>query len=385
MSRPYLLFLCLAICLPAAAQNAGQDQKKIEQNQEQLDRVRGRIQALQSKLERSRSRKDTLQEELLDAEKQIVTSHKQLAVMERQIKAQQEQVVSTQAKRADAQQRLKEQHDALGRQLRTAYLIGERGQIKLLLNQQDTQKLGRVLTYYDFINRSRTVRIQGIAEQMDLLQAIEDKIRLQLDELTGLKTQQQETLVTLEAKRKDRQRALGKLQQRIDDEFEELKNLQANEKHTQELLQSLSDVLADIPLVMGDAKPFPQMRGKLPWPLRGPVLANYGAPKVGGKLTWNGLWLAADSGAPVRAVARGRVAYVGWLHRYGLIVILEHDGGYFSLYGHNDHVTRGEGEWINPGEVIGAAGSTGGYEQSGVYFEIRKGSNAINPNDWLVN
>lgn len=381
MSRPCLLLLCLVLSLPAAAQ----DQKQIDQNQEELARVRGRIEAVQGKLKRDRGRKDSLQEELQTAERRIAQAQKELAVLDSQIARQQNQMRSTQDERARTEDILKTQRAALGRQLRTAYLIGERGQIKLLLNQQDTQKLGRVLTYYDFLNRSRMLRIQGIATQLDILRNVDEKLRAQLDELTGLKTQQQETLGGLESRRKEREVAMRKLQERIADEFEELKDLRANEKNVQELLISLRDVLADIPVNLGDAKPFPQMRGKLPWPLRGPVLAKFGEGKVGGKLSWNGLWLSASSGSPVRAVARGRVAYIGWLQRYGLIVILEHDGGYFSLYGHTDRVTRTEGEWINPGEVIATAGSTGGYEQSGVYFEIRKGSDPINPGDWLGN
>ena len=377
-----LLLLGVALSLPTTA---AEPPKTAEQAQAELERVRVRIKAVQTKLQQDRSRKSALEQAVEEAEQAIAQAKKDLSDLERQTLRQQEQLRATQQERARAQAQLDEQRRALGRQLRTAYLIGERGQIKLLLNQENTQKLGRVLTYYDFLNRSRLVRIEGIAAQLDVLHGVDERLRAQLDELTGLKTRQQETLAELETRHGKREAAMRRLQERIADEFEELKLLQANEKQVQALLVSLRDVLADIPVQLGDAKPFPQMRGKLPWPLRGDLLAQYGAPKAGGKLSWNGLWVAATAGAPVRAVARGRVAYVGWLHRYGLIVILEHDGGYFSLYGHAERVTRGEGEWINPGEVIATAGNTGGYQQNGVYFEIRKGSDAINPRDWLAN
>ena len=377
-----LLLLGLALAVPAPSPAADPPQTA-EQAQAELERVRARLKAVQSKLRQDRNRHSALEQEIEEAEQAIAHSRKELSGLEIGITRQQEQMRVTQEQRVRAQGVLAEQRRALGRQLRTAYLIGERGQIKLLLNQENTQQLGRVLTYYDFLNRSRLLRIETITAQLDVLNGVDEKLRTQLDELTSLKTQQQETLAGLQERHGRRQAAMQKLQERISDEFEEAKLLQANEKRVQQVLASLRDVLADIPVRLGDAKPFPQMRGKLPWPLRGQLLASYGAPKAGGKLSWNGLWVAADTGVPVRAVARGRMAYVGWLHRYGLIAILEHDGGYFSLYGHTERVTRTEGEWINPGEVIATAGNTGGYQQSGLYFEIRKGSDAINPRDWL--
>lgn len=379
MRALYLLPLCLALALPAAAQDA----KKVDQGQQDLARVRTRIQAVQSKLDSNRGKKDQLQDELLASEKEILKIRKDLAGLEGQVAQQQEQVEASRARRARIEAVRAEQTAALGRQLRTAYLIGERGQVKLLLNQHEAQKLGRVLTYYDYLNRSRTQRISVIEQQLDSLRQMDEKLRSQLDELTGLKTQQQEALSGLEDRRKKRQVAIAKLQERISDEVEELRDLRANETRLKDLLVSLRDVLADIPVNLGEAKPFPQMRGKLPWPLRGNLLADYGSAKAGGKFAWNGIWVAANEGDPVRAVARGRVVYVGWMQRYGLIVILEHDGGYFSLYGHAERATRTEGEWINPGEVIATAGNTGGYDQSGLYFEIRKGSDPINPKEWL--
>ena len=85
----------------------------------------------------------------------------------------------------------------------------------------------------------------------------------------------------------------------------------------------------------------------------------------------------------MHASARGRVAYVGWLSSYGLIVVLQHDKGYFTLYGHNSAVSRTAGEWVSAGDVIAQAGNTGGYERTGLYFEVRKGTEPMDPKDWL--
>src|SRR3546814_5696902 len=66
--------------------------------------------------------------------------------------------------------------------------------------------------------------------------------------------------------------------------------------------------------------------------------AQYGEAKAGGRLRWNGHWIAAREGAPIQAVAQGRIVYVGWMHRYGLIVLIEHDGGYFRSEEHTSEL-----------------------------------------------
>ena len=78
------------------------------------------------------------------------------------------------------------------------------------------------------------------------------------------------------------------------------------------------------------------------------------------------------------------MVYVGWLHRYGLIVLVEHDGGYYSLYGHAQTATVKVGDMLRAGQVLARAGDTGGHEQPGVYFELRKGTQAIDPRQWLA-
>ena len=77
------------------------------------------------------------------------------------------------------------------------------------------------------------------------------------------------------------------------------------------------------------------------------------------------------------------MAYTGWMHRYGLIAVLEHEGGYYSLYGHNKSVAVGVGDWVQPGDVLASVGATGGHDKNGLYFELRKGTDPINPAPWL--
>lgn len=320
--------------------------------------------------------------QLEDAERRFTALTSELAALRKQIAGQAALRRRTELQRRQAEAALNEQRAILARQVRAAYVIGQRGQAKLVLNQDKGAQLSRVMTYYDYLNRARAERIGRILEQARRLEELAARVRQQTAELEATRGRHQGTLTALEAVRDERQEMVRMLGERIAGEEGELQQLRADERELSRLIKELGTALRDIPANLG-AKPFAKLKGRLPWPVRGKLLARYGDPKVGGRLRWNGLWIAGSEGEPVRAVARGRVAYVGWMHAYGLIVVLEHEGGYYSLYGHNQTVAVSIGDWVQSGDLLATVGATGGHQKTGLYFELRKGTEAVNPRLWF--
>lgn len=348
----------------------------------QLDKLRSRMQALRQTLEQDRGTQDELRRELQASEQRLVNILADLKALRRRIAEQTAQLRKTASARAEAEAVLRRNRSILARQVRAAYVIGQRGQTKLVLNQDGSQRLSRIVTYYDYLNRARVSRISNILGQVTALEALEQKLKTETLALEATRNRQQGTLTALEAARAERSGMLKALAARIKGGEGELAQLRSDERELLRLLEELRSVLADIPAKMG-SRPFTALKGRLPWPLKGRLLARFGNPKAGGQLKWNGLWIAGNEGDAVKAVARGRVAYVGWMHRYGLIAVLEHEGGYYSLYGHNQSVAVTVGDWVKPGDVIAGVGATGGHTKPGLYFELRKGTDAINPRPWL--
>ena len=97
----------------------------------------------------------------------------------------------------------------------------------------------------------------------------------------------------------------------------------------------------------------------------------------------NGVEYQAPHGAPVRAVANGRVRFADWFRGFGRLVILDHGDGYFSVSGHLSEMAVEVGDLVGPGDVIGAVGDTGSLSGPRLYFEIRHGSVPLDPRDWL--
>lgn len=127
---------------------------------------------------------------------------------------------------------------------------------------------------------------------------------------------------------------------------------------------------------------FASLRGKLRAPVSGKLAARFGAKRGSGP-SWKGMFIKADEGAEVRAVAGGRVVFAKWMRGFGNLILVDHGNEYLSIYGNNQALLKREGDAVKGGEAIASAGNTGGNEESGLYFEIRHKGAPIDPAGWV--
>lgn len=378
-----MLLLC-ALLLVGAGHNvlAQESPAQIKQKQEDLKSLRDKIKTIESGLSKVKEDQSSLSKALEASEQEINKLNTALREVDKEINAQEKEAETFKGKRDDIQVSLSEQLKLLGLQVRSSYVSGRQQKVKMLLNQEDPAVLGRMLAYYEYLANARTDRIDGIQNELIELIELEAALQKELDRLRTLRAERESQLAQLESKREERNKQLGALETAIKNSGKELGQLRQQEGALESLIQALKENL-DIPAEFRNAKPFGSSKRKLPWPARGRILARYGQRKHGTSLTWNGIWIGTKAGTPVRAVSNGRVVYVGWLHRYGLIVVMEHPGGYYSLYGHNQETMVSVGDSLKAGQIISRAGDSGGHRNPGVYFEIRKGKSPVNPISWL--
>lgn len=383
-----LLSLLAAVLLPGLmwplATSAAETQSQIKSKSADLARIKSKIGDVSQALAQDRSRQDSLQAAVEQAERKLRDGRAKLDQVSTQLQAQDDKLAKARAAHDQAEQQLRTEQTALAAQLRSAYILGSGNRLQLLLSAQDPGLVGRMLGYYAYLGRARADDIARVDRQIEQVAALERQIGQERDRLDALKQQRAAAVDDLTQDRQARQQAVVKLKSRISDRSAQLHRLQASEQQVEKLLDSLKTALSSEPYDLGNHTPFAKLKGRLPWPLRGTLLAHYGEEKSGGPLQWKGQWIAAAEGAPVHASARGRVVYVGWISSYGLIVLLQHDGNYFTLYGHTATVDVAVGATVDAGQVIAQAGETGGYDRDGVYFEVRHGSQALDPGKWLA-
>jgi murein hydrolase activator len=239
-----------------------------------------------------------------------------------------------------------------------------------------------MLAYYGYFGRARAERIGSIRDQLEHLALVREKIAAESERLRELESAQEQELAALRKAQQQRTAAVDRIREQIRSRGGELKRLESQARGLEKLIAELRKALENVPVAK--QAPFEPLRGKLPWPVQqGKVLARYGQPRAGGSMRWQGMLIGTERGARVRAPFAGRVVYADWLPGMGLMIVLDHGGGYLSLYGHNEQVFRGVGDPVAAGEVIGAVGDSGGHNQPALYFEVRRGRDPVNPENWL--
>lgn len=131
---------------------------------------------------------------------------------------------------------------------------------------------------------------------------------------------------------------------------------------------------------------FGALKGKLPRPAAGAITVGFGRvidPRFKTVTLQNGIDIAAPAGAPVRAVAAGRVVHAGWFKGYGNLIIVDHGEGFHSLVAHLGSMQTAMGEELAAGAVLGTVGDSGSLKGPYLYFEIREHGRPVDPRAWL--
>ncbi len=375
------LLICLLLSSVVLYAYADDDDDQ-EQRQQELQKLKIKIKNIRNELDQVRNLHDKVRQELRTTEINISKRVKNLNQLKRKLRYQNRRLRKLQKQRNELNKDLALQRDLLGQQVRTAYTIGKQEYLKLLLNQENPNAIGRVLTYYRYFNQARSDRIDTSTKTLASLAQIKKRIRKETQTLQTLKQQQLAEKRALESSYKERAIVIARLSQDIKDKDHQLQQMLANEQQLQRVLNVITESMPEILVEAGKREPFAKLKGKLYWPALGKVKALFGKPRKLARIKWNGVIIKARQGNNVRAISHGRVAYADWLRGYGLLIIIDHGDGYMSLYGHNETLKKETGDWVEAGDIIGQVGSTGGQAKAGLYFEIRHNGKPTNPKIW---
>jgi septal ring factor EnvC (AmiA/AmiB activator) len=370
----------LLLSVPGGPAGAAAQQPNTQQREAQLAQLRAKIQHLQIKLNETVGKRDRERERLHELEIMIGSLVSDLRQIGQRLQAETVQLRLLERQRVSTEAALGRQKRGLELQARAAYVLGQQEYLKLLLNQQDPQAVSRVLTYYSYLQQARVQQIADARDTLARLQTTKNDITAHTRELADLQESQTQRKHTLEAARTQRAQVLASLDQKVHDQSAEITRLREDERRLQRLIEDLQDYLADVPAAV-DTR-FRDAKGRLPLPVRGPVLVQFGDPAPIGGLRSKGIFVGGQEGQDVRAVARGRVAFADWLRGFGLLLILDHGDGYMTLYGHNQSLYVQLGDWVEAGQVIASVGNTGDTPRPGVYFEIRQRGEPRDPLQW---
>ncbi|MEO1896352.1 MAG: peptidoglycan DD-metalloendopeptidase family protein [Cycloclasticus sp.] len=349
-------------------------------NKKQLDILRERMQRVEKVLSSTQLTQTKEEKQLKQLDKRLGESSKKLRFLNKKLTATKDKITGLQREQKMLKQGINKQKTLLAEQLRSAYLMGKQQRVKMLLNQQQPDRMSRVMQYYDYFNQARLDSVKRLESDIQQLSSAEDKLVGEQRELASFVSAKQLENQNLLASKKQRKFVLLTLRQQIKTSSQQLAELKANEKHLTNLLASISQAINDIPVVNQQNKPFHRLKGKMHWPIKGKIRKRFGSAKKSGR--YDGVVISASEGTSIRSISHGRVVYADWLRGYGLLIIVDHGSNYMSLYAFNEGLYKEVGDWVGVGETIATVGVSGGQRQAGLYFSIRKNGKPVNPIHW---
>jgi len=374
ISLVMLNFLCV---FSLQAQQSARNESAQQQKREKLSDVQKAIAKQKSNIFNTNKQRSVLELQLKTDDLSIAKVARNINKITVDLNETQAKIISLAANKKRLSLAKKKQETLLAQQLRSAYTTGQHDYLKLLLNQDQSEKIQRTISYYQYLNQARIKEIDHFKIIITQLLQVSTDHQIQIDYLKQLKADQLQQETQFKAGKMARRKTLKKLSNKLLSSQQKLDKLLTEENNLNEAIKKLTAILKAEVSLTG----LSQLKRKLAWPVKGKIKHKFGTPKQG-YLTWKGVLISAPISRHVQTIHNGTVIFSDWLKGYGLLIVIDHGNGYMSLYAHNQTLLKSVGDNVKTGEPISLVGQSGGLERSGLYFEIRHRGKVLNPKIW---
>jgi len=354
---------------------------------------------LQKDIARAEESRADAAEELRETEKAISEASRKLRELAAERAEAQTALSQLNAQSQQLSARIATQQAQLGRLFTRQYYAGETDSLRHLLSGNDPNQLARDAHYLSLLSRAKADLIRNLGGILEEKKRLAGLARAKAEELAEIEQRQQRERSGLIEQQKKRQAVLARLSDRIQAQRREVDKLKRDEKRLARLIEGLGRIVAKpkgAPRPQGPAlrnertpdaaqsgEAFARLKGQLSLPTRGELANRFGTPRQEGGTTWKGIFIRAQNGAEVKAIAPGRIVFADWLRGFGNLAIVDHGDGYLSVYGNNESLFKAVGQPVKPGEVIASVGNSGGNPETGLYFELRHLGQPLDPLKWV--
>jgi septal ring factor EnvC (AmiA/AmiB activator) len=393
-ARP-LALLALALVLgatPAVAQGRRGDdlkaeQRKLQETQRQLNEERAKAAEAKKRETSILAELETIDRALAEKKAEVSRLDRQATKLEGELKTLRGDIGRLAGRRT-------EQEEQLTRRLRALYRVHAEGaSAPALLGDDDPARRAAAIRSLASLASVDARLIEEYRVTSDRLEERKRREETRRTELATLRmdARREQTEVDREAAKRRtllaRVRDQREYHERMVGELSEAaKRLEVFVRELQEKQRRVARAPAPRPGIEPPGVGFGTLRGRLPWPADGKVVAAYGAqvhPRFGTRTFRNGIDIEAAQGTEVGAVYAGHVIYTGWFKGYGNLIIVDHGNDYFTLYAHIAEILVKEGEDVRQGQRIGTVGDTGSLMGPRLYFEVRYQGKPQDPEQWL--
>ena len=405
------LLLCLTMSQADATSKknlpSSASPQELSTKREDLDDLRQRLELLKKDLAAGESARNEAADQLRVHEKSISDLQRELHQLSLARESHQARIQELASQMQQFERQLLQQQGHLDRLLIQHYMTGSPGPLHLLLSGESPNQSARDMTYLGLIAQARQSVVNETVSLIETKKRLTEETQQQAESIAAIEALQRKQQEEMQAQRQLRQQMLASISNRVSAQRREIETLRRDEQRLSQLISRISRLLAQkakarpkskIPApapvkpagerprsASGDDAPiarFVTLKGKLITPAKGSIAQRFGGVQEGGARS-KGIFIRSPAGSEVRSVANGQVVFADWLRGFGNLIVLDHADGFMSVYGYNDAVLKQVGDEVRSGDRIASVGNSGGRSETGLYFELRRQGEAIDPGQWL--
>ncbi len=357
---------------------------KILRKEKRIEDTKRRIRDEKSTVRVISRKESSVLEELERIDRALVRNSNQLKSIEASIKGLLRDVRETEKAIKSLTEKQKKLSRLLEQRLVAMYKMRDGGEIRVILSSSSSGDMERRYRYMTAFIDNDARLIEDYRRNISLLNVEIQKLKKLQSDKTSLKKAKIKKLKDTKLEKKKRLTLLVNIRREKKYRLRAIKELEEASKELQKIISDFKgkERLKD------SAVGFAAKRGVLPMPVKGNVVSYYGKvkhPKFKTITFSNGIFIKATLEAEVKSVYEGKVIYTEWLKGYGQVLIVDHGGGFYTLFAHLSKILKGIDSRVEVGDVVALVGDTGSLKGPGLYFEVRQNGIPRDPMGWIAN
>lgn len=379
-------WVVIGLWMPAGAL-ADSINEKIDRERKTLEQLKDQIEEKRRQADEAGKKRDSILQGIQTLDERHMRYRQSHQEISRKLRKKDQEIEAINAQIARLREGVQVRQEAILARLRVQYMEGRFGHWKPLLAADSYGDFQRRLRYLSAVSARDYGLIETFKTDLTSMQEAEGQREAARTGMVAYKRSTEKHLEEIKAVKKEKKLYLAKLTQEKESNERVLQELERSASRIDSLLRELEQrrrAAAARPPAGSLSK---GVKGGLPWPAEGSVLTYFGRQKHPTFNTYvqrKGIEIRTLEGSAIHAVMPGTVVYADWLKGYGLVIILDHANGFFSLYAHASKILTSVGAQVASGQAIGETGDTGMTGENTLYFELREGAEPVDPLHWLA-
>lgn len=396
MRRIGLLWLGLSMgvlfCIGsvALAENARKDSiaDKIEQERKNLEQLKDKIDEKRRRADEAEKKRESVLQGIQTLDERLVRYRQEHQDITRKLRKKDREIIEINEQVNNLRSSIHNRRHTILARLRVQYQEGRLGYLKTLLASASYGDFQRRFQYLAAVSQREYEILESYRKDIARMEQVERQREEARAGMLSYREGTEKKLAEIQGLRKEKRVYLAKITQEKESFDRAVEELERSAARVDSLLREMEERRRAMAARPQAAPTLPRgVRGTLPWPADGQVVSYFGRqkhPTFNTYIQRKGIEIRTMEGSDIRAVMPGAAVYADWLKGYGLVIILDHANGFFSLYAHAAKLLTTVGQHVDAGQVIGEAGDTGMIGEHTLYFELREGAEAVDPLQWLT-